>query len=49
MGFYICDSTKEKGDKYHKLIKKTDKHAIIITYETRRRLLKLEDEKQKEE
>ena len=39
MGFVIADSPKEKHcDKYHKLIKKTDKHLIVVTYEVRNRL-----------
>lgn len=40
MGFIIADSPKEKhNDKYHRLIKQTDKHMIVVTYEIRKRLI----------
>ena len=28
MGFYIYDQSRDKGDKYHKLFKQTENHAI---------------------
>ena len=41
MGFAIADDDKSNGvpSKFHRLIKRTDKHMIVVTYELRDRLL----------
>ena len=40
MGFLIKDTEKhEKANRFHSLVKQTDRHMIVITYEIRRRFL----------
>ena len=38
MGFVIADQDKDKS-KFHRLIKQTEKHLVIVTYELRPRLI----------
>ena len=40
MGFLIKETDKlEKADRFHSLVKQTESHMIVITYEIRRRIL----------
>ena len=40
MGFIMSENPKESGrSKFHRLIKQTDKHMIVVTYKIRRRLI----------
>jgi hypothetical protein len=39
MGFMMSDNGPELNQ-FHRLIKKTDKHMIVVTYKIKRRLIK---------
>ena len=38
MGFAVADQ-QNGSSKFHRLIKQTDKHLVVITYEIRKRLI----------
>ena len=38
MGFAIADQDRDKS-KFHRLVKQTDKHLVIVTYQLRPRLI----------
>ena len=42
MGFAIADDDDSNGvpSKFHRLVKRTDEHMIVVTYELRGRLLR---------
>ena len=41
LGFVVSENQKETGlDNYHRIIKKTDRHMIVVTYSVRRRLIR---------
>lgn len=44
MGFVVADQDSDKS-KFHRLIKQTDKHLVIVTYEVRTRLICPPEEK----
>ena len=40
MGFILSESPRDsKLSNYHRLVKQTDKHLIVVTYNVRRRII----------
>jgi hypothetical protein len=41
LGFMLSENHRETGlTNYHRIVKKTDRHMIVVTYKVRRRLIK---------
>jgi len=39
MDFLVQDNADSQQSKYNRLVKKTDKHLVLVTYELRQRLI----------